>query len=146
MGPRDEPVGGFGKAPGPRKSWGAREPDSYLSQAEWTSERMAAPPSWPQEGRVEFRGYSLRYRSDMDPVLRDISIVVHGGEKVSSRQPHLCRMEGGREDASCHWEGGGSREAGEVRSSFSAHLNHWGAVQIACAQRGSCVARPLQGP
>ncbi|ETE72132.1 Multidrug resistance-associated protein 1, partial [Ophiophagus hannah] len=48
----------------------------------WTSERAAAPPGWPQEGRVEFRGYGLRYRSDMDPVLRDISVVVRGGEKV----------------------------------------------------------------
>ncbi|XP_032086464.1 multidrug resistance-associated protein 1-like isoform X2 [Thamnophis elegans] len=51
-------------------------------EAEWTSAPAAAPPGWPQEGRVEFRGYSLRYRSDMDPVLRDISIVVQGGEKV----------------------------------------------------------------
>ncbi|KAM3826734.1 multidrug resistance-associated protein 1-like isoform 1-T1 [Vipera latastei] len=51
-------------------------------EAEWTSERAAAWPGWPQKGRVEFRGYSLRYRSDMDRVLRDVSIVVHGGEKV----------------------------------------------------------------
>ncbi|XP_063171075.1 multidrug resistance-associated protein 1-like [Candoia aspera] len=51
-------------------------------EAEWTSERSATPGGWPHEGRVEFRGYSLRYRSDMDPVLRNISIVIHGGEKV----------------------------------------------------------------
>uniref|UniRef100_A0A670ZB18 Multidrug resistance-associated protein 1 n=1 Tax=Pseudonaja textilis TaxID=8673 RepID=A0A670ZB18_PSETE len=51
-------------------------------EAEWTSEREAAPPGWPQEGRVEFRGYGLRYRGDMDPVLRDVSVVIRGGEKV----------------------------------------------------------------
>ncbi|XP_007443149.2 multidrug resistance-associated protein 1 [Python bivittatus] len=51
-------------------------------EAEWTSEQAAAPGGWPHEGRVEFRGYSLRYRSDMDPVLRNISVVIRGGEKV----------------------------------------------------------------
>lgn len=102
---------------------------------------------------MEFRGYSLRYRSDMDPVLWDISIVVHGGEKVSSRQRWRLEAAASLQDGGWetrgffwHWEGGGSREAGEGRSSFRAHLNHWGAVQMPCVQKGSCAARPLQGP
>ncbi len=43
------------------------------------------PPSnaaWPQEGRVEFRDFAVRYREGMDLVLRGVSFTVAGGEKV----------------------------------------------------------------
>ncbi|KAH0632063.1 hypothetical protein JD844_020124 [Phrynosoma platyrhinos] len=50
-------------------------------EAEWTLKQTAPPSNWPQEGKVEFRGYSLRYRNDMDLVLRNISITINGGEK-----------------------------------------------------------------
>lgn len=49
---------------------------------------MAPPSSWPHEGKVEFRGYGLRYRDDMDLVLRNIDITIDGGEKVS----HSCMV------------------------------------------------------
>uniref|UniRef100_A0A8D2LRU5 Multidrug resistance-associated protein 1 n=1 Tax=Varanus komodoensis TaxID=61221 RepID=A0A8D2LRU5_VARKO len=39
-------------------------------------------PGWPHKGQVEFRDYGLRYRDDMDLVLRNISISIDGGEKV----------------------------------------------------------------
>lgn len=97
---------------------------------------------------MEFRGYSLRYRSDMDPVLRDISIVVHGGEKVSSRQcwgleAAVSLQDGGWERRGFLALGaGGSREAGEGRSS-SGSLGS--STDTACPE-GICVARPLQGP
>ncbi|KAL8175271.1 UNVERIFIED_CONTAM: Multidrug resistance-associated protein 1 [Gekko kuhli] len=51
-------------------------------EAEWTVKHPTPPSSWPQEGKVEFRGYGLRYRDDMDLVLRDISVTINGGEKV----------------------------------------------------------------
>ncbi|XP_042293386.1 multidrug resistance-associated protein 1 isoform X2 [Sceloporus undulatus] len=51
-------------------------------EAEWTLKQAAPPGNWPQEGKVEFRGYSLRYRDDMDLVLRNIDITINGGEKV----------------------------------------------------------------
>ncbi|KAG8145850.1 hypothetical protein E2320_012309 [Naja naja] len=82
LGPRVEPGGGLGRLPIHGMAGAHESLISHLSQAEWTSERAATPPGWPQEGRVEFRGYGLRYRSDMDPVLRDVSVVVRGGEKV----------------------------------------------------------------
>ena len=38
--------------------------------------------SWPQEGSLEFRNVSARYRDDLDLVLRDVSFELKGGEKV----------------------------------------------------------------
>ena len=41
------------------------------------------PPSdWPDKGEVAFVGYTTRYRPDLEPVLRDISLQVQPGEKV----------------------------------------------------------------
>ncbi|XP_067317476.1 multidrug resistance-associated protein 1-like isoform X2 [Anolis sagrei] len=51
-------------------------------EAEWRLPGASIPEGWPLEGRVEFRGYSLRYRDDMDLVLRNITITINGGEKV----------------------------------------------------------------
>ena len=39
-------------------------------------------PSWPSKGSVEFVGYSTRYRSDFDLVLKKITFKVLSGEKV----------------------------------------------------------------
>ncbi|XP_072838914.2 multidrug resistance-associated protein 1 [Pogona vitticeps] len=52
-------------------------------EAEWTLKPATPLPSnWPHEGKVEFRGYSLRYRDDMDLVLKNINVTLNGGEKV----------------------------------------------------------------
>ncbi|KAG0294343.1 hypothetical protein BGZ98_001806 [Dissophora globulifera] len=37
---------------------------------------------WPQEGRIEFVNYSTRYREGMDLVLKSISFMVEGGQKI----------------------------------------------------------------
>ncbi|KAH9151539.1 hypothetical protein LEN26_003844, partial [Aphanomyces euteiches] len=37
---------------------------------------------WPFDGNVSFESYSMRYRDHLDLVLRDVSFVVNGGEKV----------------------------------------------------------------
>lgn len=46
-------------------------------------------------GRVEFRNFSLRYREDLDLVLKNISITIEGGEKVgmppADSHPHRPR-------------------------------------------------------
>lgn len=41
-------------------------------------------PHWPTSGRVEFRDYSVRYRPGLDLVLRNINLVVNGGEKIGT--------------------------------------------------------------
>ncbi|XP_063555578.1 multidrug resistance-associated protein 1 isoform X3 [Gorilla gorilla gorilla] len=51
-------------------------------EAPWQIQETAPPSSWPQVGRVEFRNYCLRYREDLDFVLRHISVTINGGEKV----------------------------------------------------------------
>ncbi|WFD36272.1 hypothetical protein MCUN1_003150 [Malassezia cuniculi] len=38
--------------------------------------------SWPREGRIEFQGYSARYRDDLDLVLRDLSFTIQPGERI----------------------------------------------------------------
>lgn len=38
--------------------------------------------NWPSKGSVEFIGYTTRYRSDFDPVLKNITFKISPGEKV----------------------------------------------------------------
>ncbi|RMZ90758.1 hypothetical protein DV736_g2006, partial [Chaetothyriales sp. CBS 134916] len=42
----------------------------------------APAPNWPAEGAVEFIGYGTRYRPDLDPVLKNISLKIEAGSKV----------------------------------------------------------------
>ncbi|CAK6444659.1 unnamed protein product [Pipistrellus nathusii] len=51
-------------------------------EAPWRLQEMTPASTWPQVGRVEFRDYSLRYREDLDMVLKHINITIEGGEKV----------------------------------------------------------------
>lgn len=51
-------------------------------EAPWRIQETAPPSNWPQTGRVEFRNFGLRYRQDLDLVLKNISITIEGGEKV----------------------------------------------------------------
>ena len=75
---------------------GARETDfrpltpthcPLSSQAPWQIQDMAPPSDWPQVGRVEFRDYGLRYREDLDLVLKNINVTIDGGEKVGAPRP-----------------------------------------------------------
>eukprot|EP00069_Balaena_mysticetus_P007077 bmy_05437T0 len=51
-------------------------------EAPWRIQEMAPPSNWPQVGQVEFRNYGLRYREDLDLVLKHINVTIDGGEKV----------------------------------------------------------------
>ncbi|XP_069566366.1 multidrug resistance-associated protein 1 [Brachyistius frenatus] len=51
-------------------------------EAEWKHEPSSLPPGWPTVGCIHFRGFGLRYRHNLDPAIRNISITVNGGEKV----------------------------------------------------------------
>ncbi|NXR46089.1 MRP1 protein, partial [Hippolais icterina] len=51
-------------------------------EAEWSIEQAAPASSWPEEGKVEFRGYGLRYRENLDLVLKNINVTINGGEKI----------------------------------------------------------------
>lgn len=45
-------------------------------------EKNRPPESWPAKGNVEFVNYSTRYREDLDPVLKSISLKINAREKV----------------------------------------------------------------
>ncbi|XP_053750439.1 multidrug resistance-associated protein 1 isoform X1 [Panthera pardus] len=51
-------------------------------EAPWQIPETAPPSTWPQVGRVEFRDYGLRYRENLDLVLKHINVTIDGGEKV----------------------------------------------------------------
>ncbi|XP_012587108.1 PREDICTED: multidrug resistance-associated protein 1 [Condylura cristata] len=51
-------------------------------EAPWRNQATAPPSNWPQVGQVEFRDYGLRYREDLDLVLKHINVTIDGGEKV----------------------------------------------------------------
>ena len=40
------------------------------------------PPGWPSQGHISFNSYSVRYRPELDLVLKRINCSVAAGEKV----------------------------------------------------------------
>lgn len=51
-------------------------------EAEAIIEDSRPPKNWPAEGGVEFVKYSTRYRAELDPVLRGVSLKINPKEKV----------------------------------------------------------------
>ncbi|XP_046591582.1 multidrug resistance-associated protein 1 isoform X10 [Neodiprion lecontei] len=51
-------------------------------EAPWEIPNCSPPADWPNEGRVEFRDYKVRYREGLDLVLKGLTFTVNGGEKV----------------------------------------------------------------
>ncbi|KAG0264019.1 hypothetical protein BG011_007579 [Mortierella polycephala] len=47
-----------------------------------TETEVKLPENWPNEGRVEFKNYSTRYREGLDLVIKDISFTVEPAEKI----------------------------------------------------------------
>uniref|UniRef100_A0A8C2VPQ5 ATP binding cassette subfamily C member 3 n=1 Tax=Chinchilla lanigera TaxID=34839 RepID=A0A8C2VPQ5_CHILA len=52
------------------------------TEAPWVVEGSRPPEGWPLHGEIEFRNYSVRYRPGLELVLKNLSLRVHGGEKV----------------------------------------------------------------
>ncbi|CAH1990666.1 unnamed protein product [Acanthoscelides obtectus] len=51
-------------------------------EAPWVIPEKTPPSRWPDQGSVEFKNYSVRYRPGLDLVLKDVSFRIKGGEKV----------------------------------------------------------------
>lgn len=51
-------------------------------QAPWSIPGHRPPQSWPQHGEVKVANLSVRYRPEMDLVLKNISFAISAGEKV----------------------------------------------------------------
>ncbi|KAF6772535.1 hypothetical protein AHF37_07789 [Paragonimus kellicotti] len=55
---------------------------SHVKSAAWEITECKPPPSWPM-GTISFIDYGLRYRANLDLVLKDINLTVKHGERVS---------------------------------------------------------------
>lgn len=80
--------------------WGTRqsaEAENYMTSVERIEEYaqlpreedeggskkvIQTPPDWPGSGEIEFHNYSLRYRSNLEPALKNITLSIISGEKV----------------------------------------------------------------
>ncbi|XP_034047298.1 multidrug resistance-associated protein 1-like [Thalassophryne amazonica] len=51
-------------------------------EAEWSHLPTNLPPTWPTDGRIDIQGFGLRYRPDLDLAIQNITVTIHGGEKV----------------------------------------------------------------
>ncbi|XP_060548899.1 ATP-binding cassette sub-family C member 6 [Pantherophis guttatus] len=51
-------------------------------EAPWTLDDHLQGGSWPTEGAIEFRGYSLRYRPELSLALKNINLKIKPQEKV----------------------------------------------------------------
>ncbi|CAF5049433.1 unnamed protein product, partial [Rotaria sp. Silwood1] len=61
--------------------------DAYarLPREDDTSDKQVLieiPSNWPSCGAIEYRHYSLRYRSGLDLILKNINIYIAPGEKI----------------------------------------------------------------
>nr|KAG5685653.1 hypothetical protein BaRGS_020895 [Batillaria attramentaria] len=52
------------------------------TEADWVNPDHSPPDFWPDEGKVEFKDYQMRYRPGLDLVLKGISGSIGAGEKV----------------------------------------------------------------
>ncbi|KAK2714884.1 hypothetical protein QYM36_009173 [Artemia franciscana] len=51
-------------------------------EAQWEIPDKKPPKEWPDEGKVEFIDYEVRYREGLEVVLKGINCSINGGEKV----------------------------------------------------------------
>lgn len=59
---------------------------SYVATTEdenLPTERGEVPEDWPQHGTIQFDNISASYQNSAEPVLRDVSFSIKGGEKVA---------------------------------------------------------------
>lgn len=59
-----------------------KEYSNTKKENEWYHQPSSVPPGWPSKGCIELKGLTLRYRDDLDPVIHNLTLSIHGGEKV----------------------------------------------------------------
>lgn len=51
-------------------------------EAPWDNPNVTVPLNWPDRGQVQFKDFDVRYRENLDLVLRKLTFTVSGTEKV----------------------------------------------------------------
>ncbi len=59
-----------------------REYIDLTPEAEWSIEESKPDKNWPYKGEIVLKGYSVKYRADMDNVVNDINLSIYPGEKI----------------------------------------------------------------
>ncbi|XP_066253825.1 multidrug resistance-associated protein 1-like isoform X2 [Euwallacea similis] len=59
-----------------------KEYSGAKQEKSWEIAEKKPKSSWPNEGNVTFQNYSVRYRSGLELVLKNLSFIIHGGEKI----------------------------------------------------------------
>ena len=59
-----------------------KEYSEIATEADWVVEGSRPPPDWPTQGRVDFKNYKTRYRTELDLVLKGVDAHISPGEKV----------------------------------------------------------------
>lgn len=53
-------------------------------EAAWQIENQVVPDDWPTKGEIKFDDFRVRYRDNLDLVLRGLTFSVNGGKKVKT--------------------------------------------------------------
>ena len=51
-------------------------------EPEWSIEETKPAITWPDEGKIRIENYSLKYRNELDYVLKDLNVEINAGEKI----------------------------------------------------------------
>jgi ATP-binding cassette subfamily C (CFTR/MRP) protein 1 len=51
-------------------------------EKEWSIKETQPDKEWPKQGRIVFNQYSVKYREELDNVLKQINIEIQPGEKI----------------------------------------------------------------
>ena len=59
-----------------------KEYSELPSEDSWTNEKNKPDDKWPQNGEIEFKNYSVKYRKELDFVLKSLNFKINSCEKV----------------------------------------------------------------
>jgi ABC-type multidrug transport system fused ATPase/permease subunit len=59
-----------------------KEYSELPSEDSWTNENNKPDDKWPNKGEIEFRNYSVKYRIELDYVLKSLNFKINSCEKV----------------------------------------------------------------
>ena len=56
--------------------------DDTLKELDWEINSTKPDLNWPSNGNIQFIDYSVKYRKDLDFVLKDFNLIINGADKI----------------------------------------------------------------